>query len=83
MRKSPEPLTNDSNVREPGENSSVSLIPNWAPILTPIPFEPNLDGRSESVAASLQKPLAGPASIVQNDRVPSQITIRDVEVKRA
>jgi len=29
------------------------------------------------------KPLAGPASIVQNGPARSQITIRDAEVKRA
>ena len=47
------------------------------------PFEPNLDGRRDSVTTSLQKPLAGPASIVQNGPARSQITIRDAEVKRA
>ena len=47
------------------------------------PFEPNLDGRCDSVTTSLQKPLAGPASIVQNGPARSLITIRDAEVKRA
>ena len=47
------------------------------------PFEANLDGRRHSVTTLLQKPLAGPASIVQNAPARSQITIRDAEVKRA
>ena len=47
------------------------------------PFEPNLDGRRHSVTTLLQKPLAGPASIVQECPARSQITIRDAEVKRA
>ena len=46
-------------------------------------FEPNLGGRHDSVTTSLQKPLAGPANIVQNGPARSQITIRDAEVKRA
>ena len=46
-------------------------------------LKPNPDGRRHSVTALLQKPLAGPASIVQNGPARSQITIRDAELKRA
>ena len=46
-------------------------------------LKPNPDGRRYSVTTLLQKPLAGPASIVQNGPARSQITIRDAEVKRA
>ena len=46
-------------------------------------LKPNLDRRRHSVTTLLQKPLAGPASILQNGAARSQITIRDAEVKRA
>src|SRR5215471_21158852 len=46
-------------------------------------LKPNLDGRRHSVTTLRQKPLARPASIVQNGPARSQITIRDAEVKRA
>ena len=46
-------------------------------------LKPNPDGHRHSVTTLLQKPVAGPASIVQNGPARSQITIRDAEVKRA